>query len=601
MPPILLLHLSDLHFGPHGRFLGEDPERLGKAFHRALAAAQKSLELDQKLDLVVVTGDVAEAGKPSEFEQGRRFLAALAGELGLLAERFVFVPGNHDVNWAYCKRAEADLEAREELTPERLRVRLDEVKLDAYLDFLKRFYGVEDLAEVSQPLALGARLHCFPDLCLAVATLNSCEKESHRKEDHVGLVSREQAESVLAALWRADLAGWLKVLAVHHNPDVTTPSNLDAMREDLLTRGSLDTDLLARYEGDALGLEGREHLVAVAADARVQILLHGHHHARSERTWPWRVPGATHLLSAGSLWLVPDKLPKDEPASARLILLDPEAREVRAESLIYLAWHRVEGSVERGGFTLDPAGGFVQRLDPPPGFASVGPMAPPRPALDVEFLQAFRLRMSDLFTRWDIGSLGALRPGGARGDNASLEDMYVELRFRHAREKADDKAGERKGAPLREEDLLSRDAPVLLQGAAGAGKTTWARYTFSRLARDERALPLMLVLRDVARRWQLPGCEGDERSIDAALDTWIGEKMGAGWKGRLRLLLKASEGPRPILLVDGWDELGPLGGDLRGMLIGFLREHPRVLAAVTTRPHGLDPPSHSDGFEVLYV
>lgn len=39
MPPILLLHLSDLHFGPHSRFLGESPERLGQSFHRALVFA----------------------------------------------------------------------------------------------------------------------------------------------------------------------------------------------------------------------------------------------------------------------------------------------------------------------------------------------------------------------------------------------------------------------------------------------------------------------------------------------------------------------------------------------------------------------------------
>ncbi len=104
MPPILLLHLSDLHFGPHGRFLGEDPDRLGKGFHRALAAAQRGLRLERKVDLVIVTGDVAEAGKPSELKQGRQFLSALGGELGLPPERFVFVPGNHDVNWASCKR-----------------------------------------------------------------------------------------------------------------------------------------------------------------------------------------------------------------------------------------------------------------------------------------------------------------------------------------------------------------------------------------------------------------------------------------------------------------------------------------------------------------
>jgi hypothetical protein len=42
MPPIALLHLSDLHFGPHGRFEGVPPDRLGRSFHRALASARRA-------------------------------------------------------------------------------------------------------------------------------------------------------------------------------------------------------------------------------------------------------------------------------------------------------------------------------------------------------------------------------------------------------------------------------------------------------------------------------------------------------------------------------------------------------------------------------
>jgi 3',5'-cyclic AMP phosphodiesterase CpdA len=598
MPPILLLHLSDLHFGPHSRFGGESPERLGEGFHRALVVAQRRIGLpDQKVDLVLVTGDVAEAGKRSEFEDGRRFLAALAGGLGLLAGRFVFVPGNHDVNWASCKRAEAELEEREELTPDRLRRRLDEVKLDVYHDFLKRFHGVDDLSAIAEPLGRGAHLHRFPDLRLAIAALNSCEQESHRPEDHLGLVSREQAEAALAALSRGELAAWLKILAVHHNPVVTTPANLAAWRRYLERQGAFDAGVLARYESDALGLEGRDRLRAVAADAGVQLVLHGHHHAQDKQTWDWRGPGHAHVLSAGSLGLTPEVLPRDEPASARLILLAPELREIRFHSLVYTAWHRLEGSVEWGAFAFDPVGWTVQRLDLPEGFlTAAGPPAPaPQAAVDAEFLLAFRQRLRDAYTRWDIGSLGALRPGGAQGGDAPLDDMYLELRFASGPGEAEAPAGR----SLHADDLLRRDRPLVLRGPAGAGKTTWARFTFNRLARDDRALPLMLVLRDVARRWQLPGCAGEERSLDAALDGWIGSQMGAGWRGRLGSLLKAGAGPRPVLLVDGWDEIGPIGAELRGKLLGFLHEHPRILAVVTSRPYGQDPPSHGDGFEIL--
>ena len=80
---MLILHLSDLHFGTHSRFKGEDLAKLGKAFFKDLTAARGSFAKGSRIDLVAVTGDIAESGKPTEFKDGERFLAALAGELGL--------------------------------------------------------------------------------------------------------------------------------------------------------------------------------------------------------------------------------------------------------------------------------------------------------------------------------------------------------------------------------------------------------------------------------------------------------------------------------------------------------------------------------------
>ena len=73
------IHLSDLHFGPHSRFAGEDLTRLGKAFQRDLDGAKKHFEMKGKVDLAIVTGDLAESGKPKEFDMAAQFLTALAG------------------------------------------------------------------------------------------------------------------------------------------------------------------------------------------------------------------------------------------------------------------------------------------------------------------------------------------------------------------------------------------------------------------------------------------------------------------------------------------------------------------------------------------
>ncbi len=93
-----LLHLSDLHFGAHSRLAGQDHAKAGKSFHRALVDAEPSIKTEHRVDVVVVTGDLAEVGNPDEFKLAHEFLRALAGELGLEHRRFVFCPGNHDIS-----------------------------------------------------------------------------------------------------------------------------------------------------------------------------------------------------------------------------------------------------------------------------------------------------------------------------------------------------------------------------------------------------------------------------------------------------------------------------------------------------------------------
>ncbi|MFP5286689.1 MAG: metallophosphoesterase family protein, partial [Thermoanaerobaculia bacterium] len=245
---IELLHLSDLHFGPHSRFADADPADLGRSFARNLLQERERLKLP-RLDVVIVTGDLAEAGKPKEFNTAADFLGTLAGELGIERREFVFVPGNHDVSWRRCKDIQNELEEEDAFTEEEFQKRIAEAKLDRYLVFLKDFYRA-DPGEVATPLSRGAYLYKYSSLPLAVAALNSCEAESHRSKDHKGLVSEEQAQVVMNALRAPDVAGWIKVIAVHHNPVVTVPANIADWRKWLKEAGSLDDELLARYESD---------------------------------------------------------------------------------------------------------------------------------------------------------------------------------------------------------------------------------------------------------------------------------------------------------------------------------------------------------------
>jgi 3',5'-cyclic AMP phosphodiesterase CpdA len=138
---MLILHLSDLHFGDYSRFAGLDAEaaaKEGESFADQVAAACRRLKLKPHPDVVAATGDFAETGHQEELENAGAFLGAAVDRLGVERRRTILVPGNHDVSRGQCIAEEArfgmerrrrlgDVEAESEL-----RQRLDGVKLLPY-------------------------------------------------------------------------------------------------------------------------------------------------------------------------------------------------------------------------------------------------------------------------------------------------------------------------------------------------------------------------------------------------------------------------------------------------------------------------------------
>jgi WD40 repeat protein/3',5'-cyclic AMP phosphodiesterase CpdA len=376
--PLLLLHLSDLHFGVHSRFIKEDLSARGRVFGRAIDEERRDLNIGSAIDLVIVTGDLAETGKPKEFKEAAEFLTALADAFKLDRRQFVFCPGNHDLSWTACRAAETAYEAeceKNNTTPDdsESRERMNQVKFCHYDDFLREFHQVPKLDDLRRD-ALGNNgwLYDFPDLRLSVAALNSCEVESHRSKDHYGSLGETQAQRLMDC-WRIKpRSDWLKVIAVHHNPDGTVRANVEAWREGL-QKGQIDDETILRYEADVVGFDDKQFLLHTVQDTEVQLVLHGHHHAMCERAWPWKRDGVAHVLSAGSLGLKPEKLPAEEPSHVRLIGLDPCSNPpmVRAYSLIYDPRARLDGQLLSGKFVRDPAepkDGYSQSIRLPDGF-----------------------------------------------------------------------------------------------------------------------------------------------------------------------------------------------------------------------------------------
>jgi calcineurin-like phosphoesterase family protein len=93
--PLRLVHLSDIHFNQRSDGIGFDPdEDLRSELRRDLEMQVATLG---KLDAVLVSGDIAYAGKKEEYRSATVWLDELSLSAGCPGEVYV-VPGNHDVD-----------------------------------------------------------------------------------------------------------------------------------------------------------------------------------------------------------------------------------------------------------------------------------------------------------------------------------------------------------------------------------------------------------------------------------------------------------------------------------------------------------------------
>lgn len=90
-----LLHLSDLHFATKDQ---------ATIWYSQLAADLREQRVE-KLDALVVSGDLVNRADPIEYDAARFFLEKLMIGFSLSARQVVLVPGNHDVSWSLSEAA----------------------------------------------------------------------------------------------------------------------------------------------------------------------------------------------------------------------------------------------------------------------------------------------------------------------------------------------------------------------------------------------------------------------------------------------------------------------------------------------------------------
>jgi predicted phosphodiesterase len=99
---LTFVHLSDIHFVKG--FSGTSAFDLDRAVREALVADAKNLRPQlEPFSGILITGDIAYAGKSPEYKTALDWLAELADALGCQPEYMWCVPGNHDIDQSVLK------------------------------------------------------------------------------------------------------------------------------------------------------------------------------------------------------------------------------------------------------------------------------------------------------------------------------------------------------------------------------------------------------------------------------------------------------------------------------------------------------------------
>lgn len=215
--PITLLHLSDLRFGfghACGRIAPPPLDDTVEAAATLLLSDVGRLHDDDgrpvRPDLLLLTGDLTNEGRPSEFRDVLRFIDYLAQGLELGHDRVVIVPGNQDVSREACAAyfsscTAEETEPRPPFWP----------KWRFFFRFFKDFYG--DHPSIAFTESEPWTLFEIEDLKVTVAGLNSTLAESHREEDHHGLLGERQLDWFGRELEEARQREWLRIAVLHHD------------------------------------------------------------------------------------------------------------------------------------------------------------------------------------------------------------------------------------------------------------------------------------------------------------------------------------------------------------------------------------------------
>ncbi len=220
---VRILQLSDIQFEaePPPRFKVET-ELLAQRLHDACGASP---------DFMALTGDIAQHGLPSEYRNAEQWLRSLSKELDAdwSGDRFLVVPGNHDICWALGRSARIRTDTDTlSATGDGLYSELRGFALEPFRAFTQSLCGTNVWGDKSHHWVEGRYRH----LGLVFCGLNTCEDLKIDSEPTRRILDATVADLFKTIRVVSKDAGDPLLVGLMHHPLFSPPSEEGVVNPD---------------------------------------------------------------------------------------------------------------------------------------------------------------------------------------------------------------------------------------------------------------------------------------------------------------------------------------------------------------------------------
>ncbi len=305
--PIRILHLSDLHIKADS-----DLKSLLQPLIADIRYSEVGLGFD-KLDYLVISGDLTNYATPAEFERARQFISELIEQFQISTERCIIIPGNHDLSWeekfyrwtkklpnmrslpsdSYLQQGEVFLIRNEETYSERF-----ENFSRFYQELLHKDYSLNSQEQCISSL--------FTDTKIQFLAMNSCYKIDEHFQNRSGICPDALSRGLLDADQQIQQAKLeqpkILRIAVWHHP----VTGNEKMQQD-----------------DFLGL---------LQQANYKLCLHGHIHEVRTDIIGYFHPRQIHVAGTGSFGAPVNARPESTPRLYNLLEIERDLSKIKVHT-----------------------------------------------------------------------------------------------------------------------------------------------------------------------------------------------------------------------------------------------------------------------------